>query len=77
MVSGGISNGEHIYFNVPFKSAATISQEQETCTYDGEDGVLLPKVDMIHVLFLELFQLLCYGCFSYGRCAAFDSKTRQ
>lgn len=39
-VQGGISNGEHIYFSVAFKSAATISQEQATSTYDGEDGVL-------------------------------------
>ncbi|KAL6929933.1 bifunctional chorismate synthase/riboflavin reductase [NAD(P)H] aro2 [Hanseniaspora valbyensis] len=42
-IQGGISNGEHIYFNVPFKSAATISQEQETCTYNGDEGVLAAK----------------------------------
>ncbi|XBW35126.1 hypothetical protein QEN19_000689 [Hanseniaspora menglaensis] len=42
-IQGGISNGEHIYFNVPFKSAATISQEQETATYNGENGVLAAK----------------------------------
>ncbi|CDO94598.1 unnamed protein product [Kluyveromyces dobzhanskii CBS 2104] len=42
-IQGGISNGEHIYFSVPFKSAATISQEQPTATYDGKDGVLAAK----------------------------------
>ncbi|KAL6944516.1 bifunctional chorismate synthase/riboflavin reductase [NAD(P)H] aro2 [Hanseniaspora osmophila] len=42
-IQGGISNGENIYFSVPFKSAATISQEQETATYDGENGVLAAK----------------------------------
>lgn len=42
-VQGGISNGEHIYFSVAFKSAATISQEQATSTYDGEDGVLAAR----------------------------------
>lgn len=39
-IQGGISNGEHIYFNVAFKSPATISQEQKTATYEGDDGVL-------------------------------------
>lgn len=42
-VQGGISNGENIYFSVAFKSAATISQEQETSTYDGKDGVLAAR----------------------------------
>lgn len=42
-VQGGISNGEHIYFSVAFKSAATISQEQTTSTYDGKDGVLAAR----------------------------------
>lgn len=42
-IQGGISNGENIYFSVPFKSVATISQEQHTCTYDGKDGVLAAK----------------------------------
>lgn len=42
-VQGGISNGENIYFSVAFKSAATISQEQETATYDGKDGVLAAR----------------------------------
>ncbi|CCF56767.1 hypothetical protein KAFR_0B04700 [Kazachstania africana CBS 2517] len=40
---GGISNGENIYFSVPFKSVATISQEQKTATYDGKDGILAAK----------------------------------
>ncbi|ODV58591.1 bifunctional chorismate synthase/riboflavin reductase [NAD(P)H] ARO2 [Ascoidea rubescens DSM 1968] len=39
-IQGGISNGEHIYFNVAFKPPATISQPQETATYDGAPGVL-------------------------------------
>lgn len=42
-VQGGISNGENIYFSVPFKSTATISQEQHTATYDGKDGILAAK----------------------------------
>ena len=42
-IQGGISNGENIYFSVPFKSAATISQEQATATYDGENGILAAK----------------------------------
>ncbi|OBA19508.1 chorismate synthase [Metschnikowia bicuspidata var. bicuspidata NRRL YB-4993] len=42
-VQGGISNGENIYFSVAFKSAATISQEQPTASYDGADGVLAAK----------------------------------
>ncbi|CCH59528.1 hypothetical protein TBLA_0B07100 [Henningerozyma blattae CBS 6284] len=42
-IQGGISNGENIYFSVPFKSAATISQEQHTATFDGKDGVLAAK----------------------------------
>ncbi|EDO17840.1 hypothetical protein Kpol_1043p30 [Vanderwaltozyma polyspora DSM 70294] len=42
-IQGGISNGENIYFSVPFKSAATICQEQETATYDGKSGVLAAK----------------------------------
>lgn len=42
-VQGGITNGENIYFSVAFKSAATISQKQETATYDGKHGVLAAK----------------------------------
>lgn len=42
-IQGGISNGENIYFSVAFKSAATISQEQETATYDGKHGVLAAR----------------------------------
>ncbi|KAI5967401.1 ARO2 [Candida margitis] len=42
-IQGGISNGENIYFSVAFKSAATISQEQETATYDGKSGVLAAR----------------------------------
>ncbi|ORZ30515.1 chorismate synthase [Catenaria anguillulae PL171] len=39
-IQGGITNGENIYFRVAFKPAATIGQEQNTATYDGQDGVL-------------------------------------
>ncbi|PVU89663.1 hypothetical protein BB559_005004 [Furculomyces boomerangus] len=39
-IQGGISNGEHIYFTVAFKPAATISLSQETSAYDGEPGTL-------------------------------------
>ncbi|GME80555.1 unnamed protein product [Ambrosiozyma monospora] len=39
-IQGGISNGENIYFSVAFKPPATISQEQHTASYDGEDGTL-------------------------------------
>lgn len=42
-VQGGISNSEDIYFNVAFKSPATISQEQSTAKYDGQDGVLAAR----------------------------------
>ncbi|CUM64415.1 uncharacterized protein PRCAT00002018001 [Priceomyces carsonii] len=42
-IQGGISNGENIYFSVAFKSAATISQEQATSTYEGKDGVLAAR----------------------------------
>ncbi|KAG5356263.1 Chorismate synthase [Yarrowia sp. B02] len=42
-VQGGISNGENIYFNIAFKPPATISQEQQTATYAGKDGVLAAK----------------------------------
>lgn len=42
-IQGGISNGENIFFSVAFKSAATISQEQPTASYDGKDGVLAAR----------------------------------
>ncbi|GAV29689.1 chorismate synthase [Pichia membranifaciens] len=42
-IQGGISNGENIYFSIPFKSPATICQEQQTSTYEGSDGVLSSK----------------------------------
>lgn len=42
-VQGGITNGENIYFSVAFKSAATISQEQATASYDGEAGILAAR----------------------------------
>ncbi|KAJ2783770.1 bifunctional chorismate synthase/riboflavin reductase [NAD(P)H] aro2 [Coemansia javaensis] len=42
-IQGGISNGEHIYFRVAFKPPATISQDQRTATYAGEDGTLAAR----------------------------------
>jgi chorismate synthase len=42
-IQGGITNGEHIYFSVAFKSVATISKEQATATYDGKKGVLAAR----------------------------------
>ncbi|RKP25499.1 chorismate synthase, partial [Syncephalis pseudoplumigaleata] len=42
-VQGGISNGEPVYFRVAFKPPATISRNQETCTYDGVSGVLATR----------------------------------
>lgn len=42
-IQGGISNGEIVMFNIAFKPPATISQEQHTASYTGEDGVLAAK----------------------------------
>ncbi|CAG8440147.1 12118_t:CDS:2 [Acaulospora colombiana] len=42
-IQGGITNGENIYFRVAFKPPATISQAQQTATYDGEDGTLAAR----------------------------------
>ncbi|KAI5479437.1 chorismate synthase [Pseudohyphozyma bogoriensis] len=42
-IQGGISNGEDIYFKVAFKSPATISQDQVTARYDGEEGSLATR----------------------------------
>ncbi|CAG8461470.1 17794_t:CDS:2, partial [Acaulospora morrowiae] len=42
-IQGGITNGENIYFRVAFKPPATISQPQQTVTYDGEDGTLAAR----------------------------------
>lgn len=42
-IQGGISNGEDIYFNVAFKSVATILMEQETVNRAGESVVLDAK----------------------------------
>ena len=39
-VQGGISNGEHIYFNVAFKPPATIAQPQPTVDYSGANTML-------------------------------------
>ncbi|OLN86620.1 Chorismate synthase [Colletotrichum chlorophyti] len=40
-IQGGISNGAPIYFRVAFKPPATIGQDQQTATYDGEEGGVL------------------------------------
>ena len=43
-IQGGISNAAPIYFTVAFKPPATISQQQNTATYDGgAEGVLEAK----------------------------------
>lgn len=42
-IQGGISNGAHIYFRTAFKPPATIGQQQQTATYDGDNGVLEAK----------------------------------
>ncbi|MDH6306430.1 chorismate synthase [Parabacteroides sp. PF5-5] len=42
-IQGGISNGQDIYFNVAFKSVATILMEQDTVTVEGEDTVLTAR----------------------------------
>ncbi|KAI9593974.1 chorismate synthase [Syncephalis fuscata] len=42
-IQGGISNGEPVYFRVAFKPPATISRNQDTCTYDGVTGVLTTR----------------------------------
>lgn len=39
-IQGGISNGENIFFSVAFKPPATISQQQQTASYEGEPGIL-------------------------------------
>lgn len=36
-IQGGITNGEDIYFRVAFKPVATIMQEQDTVSRDGEE----------------------------------------
>lgn len=40
---GGISTGENLVFRVGIKPASSISQDQETCTFDGEPHVLSVK----------------------------------
>lgn len=42
-IQGGITNGENIYFTVAFKPPATISQEQTTADYDGNEGILAAR----------------------------------
>ena len=39
-IQGGISNGEDIYFRVAFKPTATIAQNQNTVTLDGQAAVI-------------------------------------
>merc|ERR1719491_862383 len=40
---GGISTGEHMVFRVAIKAASSISQDQETVTFDGEPHTLSVK----------------------------------
>ncbi|RAU83787.1 chorismate synthase [Pontibacter arcticus] len=42
-IQGGISNGQDIYFNVAFKSVATILQPQQTINDAGEEIMLVGK----------------------------------
>ncbi len=42
-IQGGISNGELITMRVAFKPTATIRQEQQTVTRDGQDTVLAAR----------------------------------
>lgn len=42
-IQGGISNGEPIVFRVAFKPPATISQPQQTATFDGQPTTLEAK----------------------------------
>ena len=42
-VQGGISNGEHIYFNVAFKPVATIMQDQESVDKKGNSVTVSGK----------------------------------
>jgi len=40
---GGITSGEDIVFRVGVKAVSSISQEQETCTFDGKPHTLMVK----------------------------------
>jgi chorismate synthase len=42
-VQGGISNGEDIYFSVAFKPVATLMQDQESISQEGETTVVSGK----------------------------------
>ena len=42
-IQGGISNGEPIVVRVAFKPPATISQAQQTASFDGQPAVLEAK----------------------------------
>lgn len=42
-IQGGISNGEPIVIRIAFKPPATISQAQQTATFDGQPAVLEAK----------------------------------
>ena len=42
-IQGGIANGESIFFRVAFKPPATISLEQETANYSGDQVTLQAK----------------------------------
>merc|ERR1719201_778677 len=40
---GGISSGENVVMRVGIKPASSISQNQDTCTFDGEPHALVVK----------------------------------
>jgi len=42
-IQGGIANGESIFFRIAFKPPATISLEQKTANYDGNQVTLQAK----------------------------------
>ncbi len=69
-IQGGISNGQDIYFRVAFKPVATLLQEQETVTEEGEptrlkargrhDACVLPRAVPIVEAMAAMVVLDCY-----------------
>ena len=69
-IQGGISNGQDIYFRVAFKPVATLLQEQQTVTIDGQptslkargrhDPCVLPRAVPIVEAMAAMTILDCY-----------------
>ncbi len=69
-IQGGISNGQDIYFRVAFKPVATLLQEQETVTDEGEptrltargrhDACVLPRAVPVVEAMAAMVLLDCY-----------------